>query len=273
MDPNLLMVAKSAPDRARCHDRGVPMDIPATELLPRPGDGRVFSLPARVRLGDVDRNGRLRLDAAARYLQDAATDDAAEAQLDRRFGWLVRRTKIHTSVSAGIGEVIDVSTWCSAIGRAWAERRSQIVGARGALIDAVSLWVQVDLETGSPARVADDFTDAYGTAAAGRSVSARLSLPAHHGVLATLPWSLRRTDLDPYGHVNNAATWSLLEEAAKLDLSDRIGVAELEYPQPIDANSPVAVSTTKAEGATSLWASRPDGTMLVAGRWTPVSST
>jgi acyl-ACP thioesterase len=251
----------------------VPIDVPATELLPRPASGRVFSLPAKVRLGDVDRNGRLRLDATARFLQDAATDDAAEARLDRRFGWLVRRTKIETSVSAGVGEAIEVSTWCAAIGRAWAERRSQIVGARGALIDAVSLWVQIDLETGTPARVADDFTGPYGEAANGRSVSARLSLPGPHGVRTNLPWSLRRTDVDPFGHVNNAATWSLVEQAARLDLGDRIGVAELEYPQPIEGEAPVAVCMSKAEGSTSLWAHRPDGTMLVAGRWSPFSAT
>ncbi len=242
-------------------------------MLPRPVNGRVFSLPAKVRLGDVDRNGRLRLDSTARYLQDAATDDAAEANLDRRYGWLVRRTKIETSVSAGVGEAIEVSTWCAAIGRAWAERRSQIVGARGALIDAVSLWVQIDLETGTPARVADDFIGPYGEAANGRSVSARLSLPGPQGVRTTLPWAVRRTDVDPFGHVNNAATWSLIEQAARLDRGDRIGIAELEYPQPIEAEAPIAVCMNRADGATSLWAHRPDGTMLVAGRWSPISST
>ncbi|MGB3737700.1 MAG: acyl-ACP thioesterase domain-containing protein [Ilumatobacter sp.] len=254
----------------------MPTDVPATELLPRPDTGRVFTLPMKVRLGDVDRNGRLRLDATARFLQDVATDDANDAELDRRYGWLVRRTMIATSTSAGIGESIEVSTWCAAIGRAWAERRSQIVGARGALIDAVSLWVQIDLATGRPARVADDFLTVYGEAANGRSVSGRLSLSGPEvgvsGPMAT-PWSVRRTDLDPFGHVNNAATWSLVEEAARLDLGDRIGVAELEYPQSIEPDVPISVATSAADGATSLWVTRSDGTVLAAGRWAPVSAT
>ena len=45
-----------------------------------------------MRLGDVDPSGRLRLDAIARYLQDVASDDAADAGLDT--GWVARRTLI-----------------------------------------------------------------------------------------------------------------------------------------------------------------------------------
>ncbi len=251
----------------------MPTDVPATELLARPSTGRVFSISAKVRLGDVDCNGRLRLDATARFLQDTATDDATEAQLDRRYGWLVRRTKIETSMSAGLGEAIEVSTWCSAIGRAWAERRSQIVGARGALIDAVSLWVQIDVTTGRPARVADDFIGAYGEAANGRTVGAGLSIPGPSEAPAELPWSVRRSDLDPFGHVNNAATWTLVEEAARLDQGDRVGIAELEYPKPIEPGVPIVIGTSEADGATSLWVSGPDGTLLAAGRWTPISAT
>lgn len=250
----------------------VPTDAPATVLLPRPPAGRVFTLPGKVRLGDVDRNGRLRLDATARFLQDAATDDASEAQLNRRYGWLVRRTKIVTSVSAGIGEAVETSTWCTAIGRAWAERRSQIVGARGALIDAVSLWVQIDVETGRPARVADDFTGPYAEAAAGRSVGAGLSLPSPPRGLAGEPWAVRRSDLDPFGHVNNAATWAIVEEAARLDSGDRVGEAELEYPLPMEPDVPITLHRSTNEHVTSLWAATADGTVLAAGRWTPLSA-
>lgn len=230
-------------------------------------------MPARVRLGDVDTNGRLRLDATARFLQDVATDDANDAQLDRRFGWLVRRTMIATTTAAGLGEAIEVSTWCSGIGRAWAERRTQIVGARGALIDSVSLWVQIDVATGRPARVADDFVTAYGDAAAGRSVSAGLSVPAPPEDVAEIGWSVRRSDLDPFAHVNNAATWTIVEEAARPDRGDRVGVAELEYPQPIEPDVPTTVGVDVTDGVTSMWVRRPDGTILAAGRWTPVSAT
>src|SRR3546814_5593560 len=51
------------------------MSATPTELVPRPPRGRVFEGARRVRLGDVSPAGRLRLDAATRYLQDLSADD------------------------------------------------------------------------------------------------------------------------------------------------------------------------------------------------------
>jgi acyl-ACP thioesterase len=215
---------------------------PATELLNEPTVGRRFSISGRVRLGDVDRSGRMRLDAIARVLQDVATDDASDAGLDRRFGWLVRRTLIDSPSPASLGESYEATTWCTGIGRSWAERRTRVLGDRGAIVEAVSLWVQVDVVTGRPTRIASDFVDAYGEAADGRVVTSRLTLPGvPDGRGPGDLWAVRRTDLDPFGHVNNAATWAFLEEVAALDESDRVGRAEIEYLRPVERERDVGV--------------------------------
>ena len=211
----------------------------------------------------------MRFDATARFMQDVATDDASAAGLDRAFGWLVRRMLIEVTQPGRLGEQIAVSTWCSGIGRSWAERRTQIVGERGASIDAVSLWVQVDVRTGRPARVAADFLDAYSATAAGRTVSARLALPGPQGSSSGQPWAVRRTDLDPFGHVNNAATWAFLEEAAALDASERVGRAEMEYLQPVEHDDPSLNLVAHADGAaTTAWLVSESAARAV-GRWTP----
>ncbi len=233
----------------------------------------MYSLDGTVRLGDVDRNGRMRFDAAARFMQDVATDDAADAALDRSYGWLVRRTLIEVTQPARLGESIEVSTWCTGIGRSWAERRSQIVGDRGASIDAVSLWVQIDVRTGKPARLAADFLAAYSATAAGRIVSARLALVGpSDGARVDGRWPVRRTDLDPFGHVNNAATWSFLEEAAELDMSSRVGRAELEYLQSVEhgEGDPHMVTALDGEVATAWLVA--GSTVLAAARWTPAGA-
>ena len=252
------------------HDAAVPSAAPAVELLPCPPKGRNYSIDGTVRLGDVDRNGRMRLDATARFMQDVATDDASDVGLDRSYGLLVRRTLIEAAQPARLGEQIAVSTWCAGIGRSWAERRTQIAGDRGASIDAVSLWVQVDVRTGRPARVASDFLDAYAATAAGRTVSARLALPGPGSGDSGTPWAVRRTDLDPFGHVNNAATWAFLEEAAVLDASERVGRAEMEYLQPVEYDETIPNLVTHVdESATTAWLVT--GTSVrAAGRWTPV---
>lgn len=245
----------------------MPSAAPAVEFLPRPAAGRVFTNDVSVRLADVDCNGNMRLDATARTLQDIATDDASDAGLDRRFGWLVRRTLIATHQPARLGESITVATWCSGIGRSWAERRSELIGDRGAAIDAVSLWVQVAVETGRPARIGPDFTDAYAGAATGRTVSARLALPSPPERTAQQSWTVRRTDLDPFGHVNNAATWAFLEETAAMDQTDRIGRAELEYLQPIEHDADLALVAEHTDDTITAWLL--DGGVRSAARWTP----
>ena len=123
-------------------------DLPASVFVERPTIGRVVTRTRPVRLGDVDARARLRLDAVARYLQDIATDDATDAELDDAFGWVVRRTMIEVRRAAGLDEQLELSTFCAGTGRSWAERRTSIAGARGASIEAVSLWIRVDPATG-----------------------------------------------------------------------------------------------------------------------------
>jgi acyl-ACP thioesterase len=51
------------------------------------------------------------------------------------------------------------------------------------------------------------------------------------------PWVIRRVDIDPLQHVNNAAHWAALEEIMAERRSRRRGVAEIEFLVPLDAPS------------------------------------
>lgn len=191
-----------------------------------------------VRLGDVDSRGVLRLDATARYLQDVATDDVADSPLGNTFTWVVRRTMIEVREPAVVDESVSVTTFCSGTGRSWAERRTAISSDRGAAIEAVSLWVRIDPESGRPTALNDDFDAVYGTAAGDRRVSARLQLPTmsdRTDGLVARPWALRRVDIDPLNHVNNAAHWAALEEVMAERRARRRGIAEIEFLAPLDA--------------------------------------
>src|SRR5688500_7198437 len=108
--------------------------------VPVPEGGRAFVGEQRVRLGDVDPAGRLRLDAVARYLQDVANDDAADAGLANAMGWVVRRTTIVVHRRARFREQLRLTTFCSGVGAGWAERRTSIRGSREAHLEAVALW-------------------------------------------------------------------------------------------------------------------------------------
>jgi acyl-ACP thioesterase len=242
-------------------------DLPAVDLLPVPDRGRTFAAERTVRLGDVDRRGELRLDAVARYMQDVATDDAVAAGLDNAMGWLVRRTLACVVKPAVLNERVRLTTFCTGTGRSWAERRTSIVGANGASIEGVSLWVQIDVAMGRPARLDDEFDRIYAEAAAGRVVSSRLSLPKSppDGAVSR-PWSYRSTDIDPFEHVNNAAQWSLLEDVLDRSGGGRVGVGEIEFLAPSDA------SGVLVEGEDALWFGD-DGRITTVCRWSPADDS
>jgi len=226
----------------------------ATEFLLPPARGRTFSSSRPVRLGDVDPSAGLRLDATARYLQDVASDDAAECGLDESLGWVVRRSRIDVERPAVLGEVLELVTYCTGTGRSWAERATTLRGSSGATINSVSLWVQVAIDTGRPAPLSEQFHHFYGEAGGDRRVSARLGLPRRPSDIEKRPWAIRRTDLDPFDHVNNAANWSVLEEVVASDAATRTGRAEMEFLAPIEFGAQVEIHVDgESDTACSAW--------------------
>lgn len=224
-------------------------------LVPVPDHGRVFAAERRVRLGDVSPGGRLRFDALARYLQDVSSDDTADAALADDMAWVVRRTAVEVLQPAAYRELLVLRTFCSGTGSRWAERRISITGDRGAHVEASSLWVFVDAATGRPARLPPQFHEIFGTAAAGRTVSARL----HHGRpphgATGYRWSLRYTDFDVLGHVNNAAYWAMVEEelSRRRDLRGALS-AELEFGAGVDRGDEVdVIAVDEPDGGLAVW--------------------
>ena len=240
-----------------------------TPLVPPPERGRRYVGSATVRLGDADPRGEARLDAIARYLQDVANDDAVDAGLASAMAWVVRRTLIRLAQPAVLGERLTATTFCSGTGRSWAERRTSIVGDRGAAIDAVSLWVQIDAVSGRPVRLGDDFFAIYGEAGGGRAVSSRLSIDPPPADAEVRPWPVRISDLDVFGHANNAVLWSVLEEAVA-GIETRRGTAEIEYPGPVDAGAKVHAHVIHGDRP-AAWLVE-DGRVRCAARWSPVET-
>lgn len=199
-----------------------------------PVGGRTFAGSRRVRLGDCSPGGRLRLDAAARYLQDLSDDDTRDAGL-AQMTWVVRRTVIDVLQFPTYLEPLEMVTWCSAIGSRWAERRVDIGSAGGGAISSATLWVHLDATTLRPAPPAEVFGRVFASSAAGRSVSSRLTLdPAPEGV-ALVPWPVRFADFDVMNHINNALAFAVVEEvlAGRRDLRAPLRV-EVEYRSSID---------------------------------------
>ena len=183
----------------------------------------------------------MRLDALACWLQDVAYADVEDAGLAEVAVWVVRRTRIRVNRFPRFGERFSLTTFCSGLGRMWAERGTDVVREGETVPD-----VQAVLAVGPPRRRAlgPDAADAgRGRRVLRRleqapRVSARLRHPRPRrscspGRRRGRPWTFRAAECDIADHVNNAAYWTPLEEEllAGGPIPTRLDV-ELEYRAP-----------------------------------------
>ena len=216
------------------------------ELVPPPADGRVFRHRVAAGLADVAPSGRARLDAIARWLQDAALADVVDSGLDGGGVWVLRRLRLCVGRFPRLGDALEVRTFCSGTGALVAERRSTVVvaGAAGEpAVEALALWVHLDPQGLRPRPLPDGFEAVYGASAAGRRVRAGLR---HRGEppagAPSSPWRFRAADLDIAGHVNNSVYWQVVEEElVGSEPRGRVDV-EIEYRTAGDVGDAVVLA-------------------------------
>ena len=225
---------------------------PAAGFLPPPAAGRVFTAGYPIRRTDVTPGGRLRFDALARYLQDAAEDDVAESGLREPYDWLVRKAVLTVRGYPRRGQRLRLATFCSAIGPRWAERTTTVTAGGTDLIQARMVWVAVDPATGESCPVGPDFHRLYGPSAQGRRASARLSHARTDPSAPGRDWPVRASDFDTAGHVSNTVHWQAAEDVlAGLDwLPAR---AEMEYHHPVLPGARLRLVCRLAAGRADLW--------------------
>ena len=150
---------------------------PDSAALALPAEGRVFRHRDRATLADVSPAGRARLDALARWLQDAAYDDARDSGLDDSGVWIVRRLALRVLRFPRFDEAIEVATFCSGAAPLWAERSSLVSCDGEVAVEAVALWVHLQPDGVRPQPLPAGFDAIYGPSAA-RPPRARAAAPS-----------------------------------------------------------------------------------------------
>ena len=204
-----------------------------TSFIP-PAGARTFTAGRRVRLSDMDAAGRVRLDAIARFLQDAAIDDAQETGWGTpEHLWVIRSIQVDVVVPLVRDRELELRTWGSGVAAIAAGRRWSVTGDAGGRAEIDSVWIHLGPDQ-RPARIGE--FGPYAIAAAGRFASTKLTLPDPPTDAVHSPWALRSTDLDLNGHVNNAVYWQAVEHWLTRELVSLAGPfrARLEYRDPLD---------------------------------------
>jgi acyl-ACP thioesterase len=247
---------------------GDELTVETDELQARPPGVRAFSHRRTPGFADCAPTGRVRLDAIACWLQDVAYADVEDAGVAQAAVWVVRRSRIRVNRFPRFGGRFELTTFCSGLGRMWAERRTDVVavGETSAAVQAVSLWVHLDNRRWVPTPLTAAELTIYGGVPSDRRVSHRLRHPAPESVEGGSPWTFRATECDIADHVNNAAYWTPLEEELLAGPEPERLDVEIEYRTPAQPGDKRVLSS----GA-RRWIVGIDGEMHASFRITPLT--
>ena len=183
---------------------------------PRSVDGITVSY--RVRFDECGPDGVARTSVLLRYAQDVAWIHSERMGFDRDWyaerslAWVVRAAALVILQPTPLGATLAMTTAVTGFRKVWVRRRTEARLPDGTL----ALWVHTDWvmigERGLPGRVPPEFPAAF-AAAPGVFEPGRVPLPPTPAGAVLTQAAVRPRDLDPMGHVNNAAYVDFLEEA------------------------------------------------------------
>ena len=182
-------------------------------MMPVPdGHPDVFDREWPLRVADIDRDGRLRFDAAARHIVDIGQDQLREMGFEETHPlWIVRRTMIDVIRPIEFGDMLRMRRWCSGTSNRWCEMRVRIDGRKGGLLESEAFWINFNRDTQTPARIADDFLEGLRktTDVDRLRWKAYLKAGSREDAAEIHEFPVRFTDIDFFDHMNNSVYWSV----------------------------------------------------------------
>lgn len=251
--------------------RPIPADASAAER-------RGITVPYRARFDECGPDGLVRSSALLRYAQDLAWVHSERLGFtrdwyaERNLAWVVRAAELAILAPLPLGETITLSTQVIGFRRVWARRRTEgrLDDGRLALWGHTD-WVILDTVRGMPGRFPPEFLARFDVPP-DPFEPGRVTLPPtrSEAPFATQTTVVRPQDIDPMGHVNNAAYLDYLEEALLAGGDDSSALTSaiprrfrIEYVQPAAVGSTLASTlwplTTSDDGDGASEAGAPQG--------------
>ncbi len=176
----------------------------------------VFDIEWPLRVADVDREGRLKFDAATRHIQDVGSDQLREMGFEETHPlWIVRRTMVDMIEPIEFKDMLRLRRWCSGTSNRWCEMRVRIDGKRGrGLVESEAFWININRATQGPARISDDFLEGLQRTTDVTRLRWRAYLKAggRQDAAEIRAYPVRVSDIDIFDHMNNSVYWSVVED-------------------------------------------------------------
>jgi acyl-CoA thioester hydrolase len=192
----------------------------------------VFERSFRVRLYECDAYGHVNHANYLRYMQEAALDASAAVGYNKAWYdaagryWLILQTGITYLRPLQFEDTVIIKTWVSDFRRATSRRRYELrIAASGELAaEGFSDWVYLDTAILRPVRIPLEMVEAFTRPGGLPPDAERDSFPEQPPVPEGAYRMQRRTrwsEIDPAGHVNNAAYFTFFEDCAMELMVDR----------------------------------------------------
>lgn len=173
----------------------------------------------RVRFDESGPDGTLPGSGFLRYAQDLAWLHSEAAGFgrawygERGLTWLIRAVELDVLDEIEYGAELDASTEVLGFRRVWARRRSEFTrrGTERDVGSAVIDWVLLN-ERGSPVRVPAEIVRLFGDDTRDAFTPLRVDLPPAPPDAGRCVFEVHRGELDPLGHVNNAAYLDYMDD-------------------------------------------------------------
>jgi acyl-CoA thioesterase FadM len=177
-----------------------------------------FERPYRVRFDEAGADGHLRASGFLRYAQDLAWRHSEAAGFGRQWysvrglTWLARAVELDIVAEVPYGSQLAVTTEVIGFRRVWARRVSEFRRDETdrPVATAITDWVLLNA-AGRPASVPDEIMSVF-AALPGSFTPLRIELPPAPADALPVELSPRVGEIDPLGHVNNAAYLDYLDD-------------------------------------------------------------
>ena len=247
--------------------------------------GPGFSAPFRVRFDEAGADGLLRTSGLLRYTQDLAGQHSEALGYDRVWyashglSWLVRTAELDVLEPVPHGASLTGTTRVVGIRRVWSRRETTFELGDSTVAVVRIDWVLLDAR-GAPARIPPEFERIFAVTAPlpGTLQLARVPLGEVSDRAVPLSIDVRRQELDPLDHVNNAVYADWVDEVVSVvggqDGSRAVDAlprrVRLEYALPAGPGERLEALTWAADNGWSCRVTRPtDGAELLRARVEP----